>query len=138
MDRLRDRGSGDHGRATLVVSLAVGAHLLAGIAHGVVHEVIPVHLPWWQTAIVATAGFAGPMVGAALVATGRRRAGGALVAASLTVAFGFELFAHFLVPNPDHVGAVSTHGVAFTVTALLTIATDAIGALVGAWCWRSR
>lgn len=116
---------------------AVGAHVVAAVAHGVVHETIPVHLPGWQTAIVVLAVFVGPLVGAGLVTAGRRRTGGALIAVSLTAAFGFELFAHFVVPNPDHVGAVSSHQTAFTATALLAIATDAIGILVGAWCWRT-
>jgi len=63
MERLSgDRPDADR-REALVVSAAVGLHLVTAVAHGVVHEAIPVHLPAWGNAIVAVAVFLGPLAG---------------------------------------------------------------------------
>ncbi len=126
----------DRGVATLAV-VAVVAHLLAGAAHGATHVLSTVPLAPWQVAVVASCVVVGPTVGTGLVVAGRTRAGGALIAITLSGAFAFEAFAHFVVPNPDHVGTVATGAGWFAATALLGVATDLVGVLAGVGCWRA-
>lgn len=119
----------------LAVAGAVGLNILAGLTHGTVHVEVPVHLTGWQRVLIATSVFIGPVAGVWLVSTGKQRMGGAVVAVSMAVAFGFELLAHFVVRNPDYVGSVVRLTSLFTVTAQLTVATDLLALAVGVWCW---
>jgi len=128
--------SGDDRGLSAALLASVGAHVLTGLAHGGVHALVPVPLARWQLGLVAVSVVAGPLVGCWLVVTGRARAGGLLVAASLLVAFGFELLAHFVVPTPDHVGAVHRRHASFAATAALSVVTDGVGVVAGLAYWR--
>jgi hypothetical protein len=125
----------DYDAAAIAVVTAVVCNLAAGIGHGTVHVLVPVHQPPWQLGLVTLAKFLGPLLGTWLVVTGNRRAGGALVAVSLSIALAFEGLAHFVVQNPDFVGTIASMRGLFAGTAWASLAGDLVGVLAGAWCW---
>jgi len=109
---------------TLVGGAVVG-HLALTLAHGIVHGTIPVPIVDWQVAYAAVVLFGLPLAGLGAVRCGRVRTGAMLALAGGIGALGFELFAHFAVPNPDHVATVETGRSVFVGTAGLSVLGDA-------------
>jgi len=102
-----DRRSSRALLAAIVRSLA-----LTG-THGFAHGRIPVPLATWQQGY------------AAVVLVGLPLAGG-------LGALGFELLAHFIVANPDHVASVDAGRALFAGTAGLSVIGDAVLAAAAA------
>lgn len=119
---------------TLVV-LTVLVHLSLTLAHGVVHAVIPVGIPSWQMAYVGIALIIVPLT--AVVGSGRYPLSTAvcLVLAGLT-GLALEGPFHFVLDTTDHVANVADGRLVFTVTAVLTTASDLLLVSVGCWLWR--
>ena len=107
--------------------------VLSGI-HGVVHGIVPVTIPAWQFALVVVALFALPLTGGVLVVRGRGRTGAWLVLLGTVAGLAFEVVAHFLVDNPDHVSQVG-HA-AFAPTAVGSALGTALAALSAGWYLR--
>lgn len=111
----------------------VALNLAAGVAHGVSHGVASVSLPLWGYAVVGLTVGMLPLVGLALRSTGRLRTGTAVVALAGLAALAFEGLAHFVVPNPDHVGAVADGAALFAGTAALTTVGDVLLVVTAGW-----
>lgn len=124
-------------RAVLLAVL--GAHLAAGVAHGSTHAAVPVPLSAWQTAVVAGTTFVGPVAGV-LLDRREHPLGLPLFVASMAGALAFGGVFHFLVENPDHVGAIPAGRwqLPFGASAVAVAVTDGLGVVVGAWYWRAR
>ena len=106
-------------------------HLAISIAHGEAHSGAAIPLPLWATLFVYIVILAGPLAGLALA--GWSPAGGAwLVAASLGGALVFGVINHFVIAGPDHDDHVAAAWrPLFRTTALLLIASEAVGVAVG-------
>ncbi len=119
-----------------VVSTVVALHLVLHVAHGLVHEMIPVRIAAWQTAFVLGVIFVLPVVGLALILRERVRSGALLLVVAAAGSLAFEVGFHFLLDNPDHVGAVAAGSTAFASTAVLTALADGLLLVVGLWAYR--
>lgn len=115
------------------------AHLTAAVVHGTTHALVPVTLAAWQNAVVAATTFVGPAVGVALAWRGHPL-GVPVFAASMAGALLVGGYLHFLVENPDHVGAIPAGPwqLSFQASAVGVAVTSAIGTVVGAWYWGTR
>jgi len=113
---------------------ALGVHLLASAAHGVVHGVVPVPVPEWLLLAVVCSLFVLPLAGVSLVATGRRLTGTWLVLTGTLCGALLEAVAHFAVVTPDHVS--QTAHAAFGPTALASTAGSALAAVTAGWYLR--
>jgi hypothetical protein len=112
--------------ATVVI-----VHLLISALHGRAHDRGHVALTAGQSLFVYTVIVAGPLVGLA-VSFLRARAGGFIVAATMTASLLFGLINHFIITSPDHVSQVDPEWRAlFTVTAFLLMASECAGAVAG-------
>ncbi|WP_227352717.1 hypothetical protein [Haladaptatus salinisoli] len=120
-------------RKRTVAAVALGAYLLANLAHGVPHAAVPVPLTPFQSAFVAAVTLA-PIVGFVLLLRGSERLGSAVFVVSMAASLAFGVYFHFLVPNPDSVRAVSgPWSGPFFLTAALVAAAGAAGVVAGAW-----
>jgi hypothetical protein len=106
-------------------------HLAINIAHGQAHTGAAIPLSLAATLFVSIVILAGPLVGLALTRW-RRAAGAWIVAGSLGGALVFGLVNHFAIAGPDHVDHVAAawRGL-FRTTALLLVASEAIGVVIG-------
>lgn len=133
---------GDRWRRLLLAAL--GLHLAVSTFHGLTHGLVPVDLAPWQDAVVAVTTFLGPIAGAALALGGRRvgvrnpRVGVAVFVASMAAALAFGGYFHFVVENPDHVGAIppGPWRLPFQASAAGVLVANGIGVAVGLWCLR--
>jgi hypothetical protein len=108
-------------------------HLAISIAHGRAHTGAHVPLALAGALFVYIVILAGPIAGLA-VSFWRPRAGGVIVAASMTGALIFGLVNHFLIAGRDHVAQVAADWrTLFGVTAALLVVSEAAGAAVGVW-----
>ena len=106
-------------------------HLAITIVHGQAHSGAAIPLPLAATLFVYLVILAGPLVGLAL-ARWRPVAGAWVVAASLGSALVFGLVNHFIIAGPDHVDHVAqAWRTQFRITALLLVASEAAGVVVG-------
>jgi hypothetical protein len=117
-------------RVTITVA-AVGIHLLAHLAHGIVHGLIPVWVTPVQLAVVVGVVFLGPLVGVGLLLRDYQRWGSVLIMLTGVAAFAVEVGWHFIVPNPDNVAHVHEAQLAFGMTAVLSVLTDSFVAIAG-------
>jgi len=125
--------------ATRLLVAALGVHLLFTVVHGLAHAGIPVPVRDWQNAFAVGVILVAPLVAAGLVLSGRGRVGAALAFLSGFAALAFEGLFHFVVANPDHVGAVEAGQTVFAATAILTVGGDLLLVVVAGWClWRWR
>ena len=114
------------------LAAAVIAHLLISALHGRAHDGGHVALTAGQSLFVYTVILAGPLVGLA-VSFIRARAGGFIVAATMTASLLFGLINHFIITSPDHVSQVDPGWRAlFGSTAALLALVEAGGTIVGA------
>ena len=106
-------------------------HLAITIVHGQAHSGAAIPLPLAATLFVYLVILAGPLVGLAL-ARWRPVAAAWVVAASLGSALVFGLVNHFIIAGPDHVDHVAqAWRMQFRITALLLVASEAAGVVVG-------
>jgi hypothetical protein len=109
------------------------AHAVITIVHGIAHARLGIELTRWGAVFVAAVVGIGPIAGFGLCWAGKRRQGGALLAATMAGALVFGLWNHFVSAGADHVAHVpaAPWRVPFQVTAGLLAATEAVGAGLG-------
>jgi len=113
------------------LATAVIAHLLISVLHGRAHDGGHVALTAGQSLFVYAVILVGPLVGLA-VSFIRARAGGFIVAATMTGSLLFGLINHFIITSPDHVSQVVPEWrTLFTVTACLLMVSECAGVLAG-------
>lgn len=116
----------------------VVAHLIISILHGAAHDGAHVPMSVPANAFVFLVVIAGPLVGLALMWRAPR-AGGWIVAATMTASLVFGVVNHFVFVSPDHVAHVAREWQPlFAATAGLLALTEAVGAGIGARVARSE
>ena len=118
------------GRALASVVLV---HFAINVAHGRAHAGAVVPLSPLGMLFVYVVILAAPLVGLG-VWRWRPRLGGWIVAASMAGSLVFGLINHFIIDGADHVAHVAADWrLLFGVTAVLLVACEAAGAVVGVW-----
>ena len=124
-------GQGGANRVDRLLTAAVLLHLAISIVHGQAHTGAAIPLPLAATLFVYLVILAGPLAGLAL-ARWHPVAGAWVAAASLGGALVFGLINHFVIAGPDHVDHVAqAWRMQFRITALLLVASEAAGVVVG-------
>jgi len=116
-----------------LAKIAVLAHLLVSLVHGYAHNQLGVGLSAWQNSYVLIVITLGPLIALALVWMRRTRVGFALLAISMAGSLIFGGYFHYIGISPDHVSHLppgDAQGM-FRVTAVLLLATELFGAIVG-------
>jgi hypothetical protein len=116
-----------------LATIAVLAHLLVSLVHGYAHNQLGVGLSAWQNFYVLVVITLAPLVALALVWMRRERIGFALLAISMAGSLIFGGYFHYIGISPDHVSHLpmgDAQGM-FRVTAVLLLATELFGAVVG-------
>jgi hypothetical protein len=116
-----------------LATIAVLAHLLVSLVHGYAHNQLGVGLSAWQNSYVLIVITLGPLIALALVWMRRTRVGFALLAISMAGSLIFGGYFHYIGISPDHVSHLppgDAQGM-FRVTAVLLLATELFGAIVG-------
>lgn len=123
----------------VALSGVLGLHLLAAVAHGTTHGFVPVWLTVEQNVVVALTTFVGPVAGVALDRRGHPL-GLPLFTLSMAGALLVGGGLHFVVENPDHVGAIPAGPwrVPFQLSAGGVGLTAALGAVIGGGYWFGR
>ena len=114
-------------------TIAVLAHLLVSLVHGYAHTELEVGLSAWQNWYVVVVITLAPLIALALVWMRRERIGFALLVISMVGSLIFGGYFHYIGISPDHVSHLppgDTQGM-FRVTAVLLLATELFGAVVG-------
>lgn len=112
--------------------------VIASTVHGWAHATIPVPGPAWRLSLVVLTLFVAPIVGLALLATGRSLAGAWTLLLSGVAGLTLEGLLHFVVVNSDNVATVEAGHALFANTAALTTAGDALLVLAAGWVlWHS-
>lgn len=117
-----------------IAALVLVVHLINSMVHGIVHQLIPVHVPTRTQALALFVVFVCPLAGYALLWRGRLRAGAAVYGGAFAAAALFSASHHFLLSNPDHIAAIPTHPLHthFEASAVIEVGTETAGAVVGA------
>ena len=111
-----------------MLAAAVLVHLGVTLVHGAAHSRAPVVLSAGSMLFVVAVILIGPLLGLAVHAFWRPRAGAWIVAATLAGALVFGLVNHFLIPGADHVSQVpGPWRPLFEITAVLLVVTEAAG-----------
>jgi hypothetical protein len=116
-----------------LATLAILTHLAVSLVHGYAHNQLGVGLSAWQNFYVLVVITLAPLVALALVWMRRERIGFALLAISMAGSLIFGGYFHYIGISPDHVShlpAGDAQGM-FRVTAVLLLATELFGAVVG-------
>jgi hypothetical protein len=119
--------------------LAVLAHAVVALVHGVAHVRLGVALNTWQQCYVAIVIALAPLVAAGMLGTRWARWGYALLAASMAGSLVFGVYFHYVAVSPDHVAHLPPGDWQgwFRGTALLLAVAEAFGLAVGLWgAWR--
>lgn len=121
---------------------AVVVHAAVSSVHGRAHAELGVGLSPAQVLFVYVVILAAPVVAAILLWTRWSRAGAVLLAVSMAASLVFGVYHHFIAISPDHIahlpaGLAETQRM-FRLTAALLAVTEALGAGVGVWAWKSR
>jgi hypothetical protein len=120
-------------------TLAVLAHAIVALVHGVAHARLGVELSTWQQGYVAVVIVFAPLLAAGMLWTRLARWGCVLLAASMAGSMVFGVYHHYVAVSPDHVSHLPPgdwQG-AFRRTALLLAVTESFGLAVGLWgLWR--
>jgi hypothetical protein len=114
-------------------TIAVLAHLFVSLVHGYAHSQLGVGLSAWQNSYVLIVITLAPLIALALVWMRRARVGFALLAISMAGSLIFGGYFHYIGISPDHVSHLPTGDAQgmFRVTAVLLLATELLGAVVG-------
>jgi hypothetical protein len=112
----------------------VGFHFLTLVLHSAAHEVLPVKATTAQLAFIIPVIIIAPLI-SGLMLLKFKRAGAALLLASMAGSFAFGLYYHFVADTIDHVAHVAQMGPAFwsamfRVTAYLLAVSEVIGAVL--------
>ena len=119
--------------ASSVGTVAVLAHLLIVLLHGIAHSELGVELSAWQETYVAIVIVVAPLVAVVLLWTRHVRLGLWLLAVSMCGSLIFGGYYHYVVVSADHVSHLppgDAHGL-FWVTAPLLVLTEMFGLVVG-------
>ena len=114
------------------MTIVVLAHLVVNLLHGQAHTSLGVGLNSWQQLYVLTVILLAPLVALVLSFTRYIRAGLWLLLVSMLGSFIFGGLYHYIVISPDHVAHLppgDARGM-FRITALLLLATEALGVVV--------
>jgi len=114
-------------------TIAVLAHLLVSLVHGYAHTELGVGLSAWQNWYVVVVITLAPLVALALVWMRQERIGFALLVISMAGSLIFGGYFHYIGISPDHVSHLPPGDAqgTFRVTAVLLLATEMFGAVVG-------
>jgi len=114
-------------------TIAVLAHLLVSLVHGYAHTELGVGLSAWQNWYVVVVITLAPLVALALVWMRQERIGFALLVISMAGSLIFGGYFHYIGISPDHVSHLPPGDAqgTFRVTAVLLLATELFGAVVG-------
>jgi len=114
-------------------TIAVLAHLLVSLVHGYAHTELGVGLSAWQNWYVVVVITLAPLVALALVWMRQERVGFALLVISMAGSLIFGGYFHYIGISPDHVSHLPPGDAqgTFRVTAVLLLATELFGAVVG-------
>ena len=116
------------------VTAVVVGHLIVNILHGQAHTSLAVGLSNWQQIYVVTVILLAPLVALVFSFTRYARAALWLLLLSMLGALIFGVCYHYLIISPDHVAHLppgDARGM-FRVTAVLLVATEAVGVVVAA------
>ena len=120
------------------VAVVVIVHLIVSLVHGMAHTEARIPMSTAANTFVIVVILAGPLVGLLLLWR-FERAGGGLIAGTLSASFLFGLVNHFLLISPDHVAHVAAQvRPLFTVTAALLAMTEGLGAVFAVRLVRGR
>ena len=125
--------------ASFVGTVAVLAHLVIALLHGMAHTELGIELSAWQKNYVGIVIVAAPLLAGVLLWTRLARLGFLLLAASLAGALIFGGFYHYLFVSVDHVSHLppgEAQGL-FRLTALLLVVTEVFGIVAGLFGLRS-
>jgi hypothetical protein len=120
-------------------TVAVLAHAVIVLLHGVAHTELRVELSIWQKNYVTIVILVAPLVAAVLLWTRYIRLSVLLLIASMAGSLIFGLYYHYVAVSPDnvwHLPPGDAQG-SFRLTALLLAATEAFGLAVGLLALRS-
>ena len=114
-------------------TIAVLAHLIVSLVHGYAHTELGVGLSAWQNWYVVVVITLAPLVALALVWMRQERIGFALLVISMAGSLIFGGYFHYIGISPDHVSHLPPGDAqgTFRVTAVLLLATELFGAVVG-------
>lgn len=113
--------------------IAVLAHAVIVLFHGVAHTKLGVELSAWQKSYAGIVIVATPLAAAVLLWTRRVRLGLLLLTASMSGSLIFGGYYHYFAVSADHVSHLppgEAQGL-FRLTALLLVATETFGLAVG-------
>jgi hypothetical protein len=120
---------------SLLGTVAVLAHFVVVLLHGVAHSDLGVELNTWQKSYAGIVIVATPLAAAVLLWTRHVRLGVLLLAASMAGSLIFGGYHHYIAVSADHVSHLppgEAQGL-FRLTALLLVATETFGLAVGLW-----
>ena len=119
------------GTQRFALASAVVLHFVVSIAHGSVHDSAGVALSGPAMLFVVAVILAGPLVGLAWMWK-HPSAGARLIGVTMAASLLFGLINHFVINGADRIDHVASHWrPMFAVTAVLLVATEAVGAVVG-------
>ena len=117
-----------------LVTAVVVAHLIVNILHGQAHTSLAIGLSNWQQLYVVIVILLAPLFALIFSFTRYVRAALWLLLVSMLGALIFGVCYHYLIISPDHVAHLppgDARGM-FRVTAVLLVATEAVGVVVAA------
>lgn len=123
------------GKLELTALGIVGVHFLIVVMHSAAHEILSVKASASQLAFIFPVIIVAP-IAAGFLMFKAKRSGAALLAISMTGAFLFGLFYHFIFETHDHIAHVAhlqpeIWSVIFKATAYLLAFSELCGALAG-------
>lgn len=115
---------------------AIVGHAVLLAIHSRAHMVLGIDPTPPQLAFIVTVIILAPVAAGVLLLTGRSRAGGMTLAASMAGSFFFGLYYHFVAISQDHVAHLPAHAgsvwpAVFTVSAVLLAAAAIPGVIAG-------
>ena len=124
----------------ILITIVVLAHLVVNLLHGNAHTSLGVGLSTWQQVYVIAVILLAPLLALALVFTRYARTAVWLLLVSMLGSLVFGFIYHYIIISPDHVSHLppgAAQGM-FRLTAVLLLATEALGVIVATLTLRSR
>ncbi|HEV2915550.1 MAG TPA: hypothetical protein VGX92_19880 [Pyrinomonadaceae bacterium] len=133
--RARSKGIRAEPGAARFALLIVLLHATVVALHAAAHRILNIEASPSQTLFIVIFIMAAPLLAGALIWTGARAAGAALLALSMAGALLFGLYNHFILVSPDHVLHISGDSRAwvmmFQLTAVLLALSEGMGVVAG-------
>ncbi|MDQ2856494.1 MAG: hypothetical protein M3R68_09205 [Acidobacteriota bacterium] len=125
---------------SLYGTIIILIHAGVSMVHGFAHQHLSIDLTATQKLFVIVVITLAPLVSMLLLWTRLRRAGAALLLASMLGSLIFGLVNHFVIVSPDHVQHLSAGDwrLPFQLTAVLLAAIEILGCWIGARAMRAR